>query len=155
MSYKILINALDPAKYDIFPIGITPQGRWISGEKSLQLLKRGTSSEELISFLPADPIEKGLIVKKSPALIEKLDVIFPVLHGSYGEDGTIQGLLELADLPYVGASVLGSSLAMDKILQKQITNQAGVPSVEAMELLLGKLGKTKSNIEFLLAMGVE
>ncbi len=131
VSATSVMNALDREKYDIFPIGITPSGQWLSGENSLPLLKEGASSEELISFLPADPHEKNLIQRNSATKIsEKLDVVFPVLHGSFGEDGTIQGLLELADIPYVGASVLGSSVAMDKILQKYVTNQAGIPSVD-------------------------
>jgi D-alanine-D-alanine ligase len=131
VSATSVINALDKDKYDIIPIGITPTGQWLAGDQSLQLLKDGASSEELFSFLPADPMEKRLLQKKSATYItEKIDVVFPVLHGSYGEDGTIQGLLELADIPYVGASVLGSSVAMDKILQKQLTNQAGIPSVD-------------------------
>lgn len=131
VSATSIINALDREKYDIIPIGITPTGQWLTGEQSLQLLKAGTSSQDLVSFLPADPHEKSLIRKNSAATVtEKLDVVFPVLHGSYGEDGTIQGLMELADIPYVGASVLGSSVAMDKIMQKLVTNQAGIPSVD-------------------------
>jgi len=131
VSATSVINALDRNKYDIVPIGITPTGQWLSGERSMPLLKDGRSSEELVAFLPPDPTEKRLVVKKTAKSInEKLDVIFPVLHGSYGEDGTIQGLLELADIPYVGASVLGSAVAMDKILQKLVTNQAGIRSVD-------------------------
>ncbi len=135
VSATSVINALDKQKYDVIPIGITPAGQWLTGEKCLRLLKEGGFSEEFVAFLPADPTQKSLVSKNSAASIsEKLDVIFPVLHGSYGEDGTIQGLLELADIPYVGASVLGSSVAMDKIVQKLVTNQAGIQSVNFLWL---------------------
>lgn len=131
VSATSVINALDPDKYDILPIGITPQGQWLSGKESLALLKEGKSSESLVSFLPADPTVKSLVSKENVlASNDKLDVVFPVLHGSYGEDGTIQGLFELADIPYVGANVLGSAVAMDKIVQKQVAQHAGLPTVD-------------------------
>lgn len=131
VSATSVMNALNRDKYDVIPIGITPQGQWLMGEQSLPLLKEGRISQDLLSFLPPDPTQKALLLQEHPhAAAQKLDVVFPVLHGTYGEDGTIQGLFELADIPYVGAAVLGSAVAMDKILQKQITNQAGIPSVD-------------------------
>lgn len=131
VSATSVINALNPEKYDIVPIGITPQGQWLSGEQSLALLKEGKSSEKLVAYMTADPTIKSLVAKESmTAASEKLDVVFPVLHGSYGEDGTMQGLLELADIPYVGAGVLGSAVAMDKIVQKQVAQQAGLKTVD-------------------------
>jgi D-alanine-D-alanine ligase len=130
VSATSVINALDREKYDIIPIGITPQGEWLSGQESLQMLKHGKRENSLISFLPADPTIRGLLSRSSLSETKTLDVIFPVLHGTFGEDGAIQGLFELADLPYVGANVLGSAIAMDKIVQKQITAQAGIRSVD-------------------------
>lgn len=130
VSATSVIQALNPETYEILPIGITPQGEWLAGEESLQLLKEGKTADHLAVYLPADPTVKRLIRKRDLSPIgEALDVVFPVLHGSYGEDGTIQGLLDLADLPYVGASVLGSAVAMDKILQKLVAQQAGLPTV--------------------------
>ncbi|MBN1481541.1 D-alanine--D-alanine ligase [candidate division KSB1 bacterium] len=131
VSATSVMNALNRDKYEVIPIGITPQGQWLTGDQSLRFLKEGRTAKDLLSFLPADPTQKALLLQNHPhAAPQKLDVVFPVLHGTYGEDGTIQGLFELADIPYVGASVLGSAVAMDKILQKQITNQAGIPSVD-------------------------
>ncbi|MBN1560690.1 D-alanine--D-alanine ligase [candidate division KSB1 bacterium] len=130
VSATSVIQALDRDKYAIIPIGITPAGQWLSGEESLQLLKQGKTAADLLTFLPADPTIKGLLSTCSLSAVQNLDVIFPVLHGTFGEDGTIQGLFELADIPYVGANVLGSAVAMDKIVQKQITAQAGIRSVD-------------------------
>ena len=130
VSATSVIDALDPKKYDVVQIGITPQGQWITGEDSLQRLKEGNTLGKTV-FLPADPTVKSLLAGDvSFSEKNKLDVIFAVLHGSYGEDGTMQGLFELADIPYVGAAVLGSAVAMDKIVQKQTTDQAGLPSVD-------------------------
>ena len=130
VSATSVLNALDSDKYDIVPIGITPDGQWLVGQHALALLKQGKMDPQLKVFLPADPTIKKLARIDTGDYGEKIDVIFPVLHGAFGEDGTMQGLLELADLPYVGADVLGSAVAMDKILQKQVCVQAGLPAVD-------------------------
>ncbi len=131
VSAQSVIDALDREKYEVVPIGITLQGRWICGERALEQLKAGIEPEEGFCFLPPDPTVKRLLATADATpLSEKIDVIFPVLHGSYGEDGTLQGLLELADIPYVGAGVLGSAAAMDKIVQKILCRQAGLPVVD-------------------------
>jgi len=134
VSAGSVINALDKNKYEVVPIGITHNGEWLAGTDTVKLLKENKGNEKYKVYLPPDPTVKFLLKKESTGLsvseankTEKLDVIFPVLHGTYGEDGTIQGLLELANIPYVGAGVLGSSLSMDKILQKQVCRQSGVP----------------------------
>lgn len=135
VSAQSVMKALDPEKYDIVPIGITPEGRWLHGDNAMPLLKDGKSDAGMVAFLPADPTVRHLVhANKSAVLTEPLDVIFPALHGSFGEDGTVQGLLELADIPYVGAGVAGSSLAMDKILQKLVCRQAGLPTVDFLWL---------------------
>ncbi|MEK7496477.1 MAG: D-alanine--D-alanine ligase family protein [Patescibacteria group bacterium] len=140
VSATSVIKNLDPKKYEVMPIGISKEGKWLSGDKVLSILKSQTAiPKQLISTLPADPTVKSLINleqnKKSPKLVAsgqglgtKLDVIFPVLHGTFGEDGTVQGLLELASVPYVGAGVLGSAVGMDKIAQKMIFESNNIPT---------------------------
>lgn len=128
VSASSVMSALNTEKYDIVPIGITLQGQWMTGKNAMTYLKTGSGPEPEHVFLPADPAQKQLLIA-SRELSVKLDVIFPVLHGSFGEDGTIQGVLELADLPYVGAGVLGSAVCMDKIVQKQVCLHAGLPTV--------------------------
>lgn len=129
LSANSVMTAIDKDKYEVIPIGITKEGRWLpgqgpealvaSGELQVRLLGSGTES-------PLVPLEntQGHILA---GLREKVDVIFPVLHGPFGEDGTIQGLLELADIPYVGAGVLGSSVGMDKAVMKAVFQQQGLP----------------------------
>jgi D-alanine-D-alanine ligase len=133
VSAQSVIDALDKKKYDVVPIGITKVGKWVAGPQSLALLKSGAKKSTLSWMLPADPTEKRLVSLSAPQAspgVGQLDVVFPVLHGPYGEDGTIQGLLDLADIPYVGAGVLGSAIGMDKIVQKELLTQAGFPLVK-------------------------
>ncbi len=138
VSATSVMNALDKSKYEVIPVGITKSGRWIAGNNSVQLLKSGIEDTPFYAMLPADPNEQKLLptttnsveARELDSLGEKFDVVFPVLHGPYGEDGTMQGLLELTNLPYVGAGVLGSAVCMDKVVQKQLCIQAGVPVVK-------------------------
>jgi len=126
ISANSVINALDKKKYQVVPIGITKNGQWISGSGTVRLLKQDSPTPILDKILLPDPRQKSLISLKSRKKASRpLDVIFPVLHGTYGEDGKIQGLLELADIPYVGSGVLGSAVAMDKIIQKKLFIQSG------------------------------
>lgn len=133
VSAASVIQALDKEKYEIVPIGITPEGRWLSSEDAVRLLKEKAAIDHLPEHvLLPDPRKKGLVPVGDAAHLnaaKAVDVFFPVLHGTYGEDGTIQGLFELADIPYVGAGVLGSALGMDKVVQKQLLRQAKVPVV--------------------------
>jgi D-alanine-D-alanine ligase len=129
VSAASVMQALDKTRYEVIPVGISPQGRWISSDKALDLLKRKAGSEnEPEHFLVPEPQRRGLVpADGAPGNDLGLDVIFPLVHGTFGEDGTLQGLLELANLPYVGAGVLASAVGMDKILQKQVCEQAGLP----------------------------
>jgi D-alanine-D-alanine ligase len=130
VSAASVIRALDPEKYEAVPIGITKEGRWLVGTSAQKMLPEVLKSGERV-VLPADPSAASL-VPLSPAPGQPsvhVDVVFPVLHGTFGEDGTVQGLLELAGLPYVGAGVLGSAAGMDKDLQKRLFEQAGLPIV--------------------------
>jgi D-alanine-D-alanine ligase len=123
-SAESVLQSLDPQKYDVVPIGITHEGRWLSsGNPMKALLPRETIQKEFADGKPA-------AISAEVRTTGGFDVVFPVLHGTYGEDGTIQGLLELADLPYVGAGVLGSSVGMDKDVMKRLLRDAGLPIVD-------------------------
>jgi len=132
-SAASVIRALDPEKYEAVPIGITKEGRWLVGAGAQKLLPEVLKSGERV-VLPADPSASSLL-PVAPAGSHQgsqgihVDVMFPVLHGTFGEDGTVQGLLELAGLPYVGAGVLASSVGMDKDVQKRLFEYAGLPIV--------------------------
>ena len=132
VSAASVIAALDPEKYEVIPIGITTEGRWLPGVHPKDLLASG---EPQVRRLPSSaPAQETSLLAPAGAddrflgnLKERLDVVFPVLHGPYGEDGTVQGLLELADVPYVGAGVLASAAGMDKGIMKALFRQAGLP----------------------------
>jgi D-alanine-D-alanine ligase len=129
-SAASVIRALDPEKYEAVPIGISKDGRWLAGTKANQMLPEVLKKGERVS-LPPDPTAGALLPISQGAGRPSIavDVMFPVLHGTFGEDGTVQGLLELAGLPYVGAGVLGSAVGMDKDVQKRLFEQAGLPIV--------------------------
>jgi D-alanine-D-alanine ligase len=141
-SAQSVLRALDPDKYEIVPIGITKEGRWIVQGDPLTALQAGDAGGTHPAALLADPSQRGLMRLSGAggdepvqmARLVALDVIFPVLHGPYGEDGTLQGLLELAGIPYVGAGVLASALGMDKIAFKAICVAHGLPIVRYVAL---------------------
>jgi D-alanine-D-alanine ligase len=130
VSAASVIRALDPEKYEAVPIGITKDGRWLVSAKSHKMLADVLKSGNRV-LLPADPSAATLVPLGAGAGQPSVpvDVVFPVLHGTFGEDGTVQGLLELANLPYVGAGVLASAVGMDKDVQKRLFEQAGLPVV--------------------------
>ncbi|MBL7155027.1 MAG: D-alanine--D-alanine ligase [Candidatus Portnoybacteria bacterium] len=134
ISARSVINALNKKKYEIFPIGITKQGQWIARPDVLKLLEsKSAQIKKLPPALLSSPDKKELVIVKARQsgvmkyTPQKIDVILPILHGPYGEDGTLQGMLEMADIPYVGSGVLGSALAMDKIVMKMIFAQNSLP----------------------------
>jgi D-alanine-D-alanine ligase len=134
VSAMSVINGLGKQKYEVVPIGITHAGRWISAPNALELLKNHESIDHLPeSIIVPDPTIHGLVkLNGSSATPLQLDVVFPVVHGTYAEDGTLQGLLELADIPYVGAGVLGSAVGMDKVVQKQLLEHAKIPVTKSI-----------------------
>jgi D-alanine-D-alanine ligase len=150
-----VIGALDRTRYEVVPIAITKDGRWLTGPESLSLLD--AAQRDLAPVvehghgvtLPPDPTRRALLpLERGPA--QPLDVVFPVLHGTFGEDGTVQGLLELADIPYVGAGVLASAVGMDKAVMKSVFRDAGLPvcrwlvtrvGEEASEVLARRVGE--------------
>lgn len=119
-SARTVIEQADPEKYEIVPIAITNDGVWLDAEKSQQFYENGGELQQKEHKELLFPVSRLL----SP---DSIDVIFPVLHGTYGEDGTIQGLFEMADLPYVGCGVLASSTGMDKAFMKTLFRDAGLP----------------------------
>lgn len=132
-SARSVMGALNPEKYEVVMIGITKSGRWLTGNVSAALEAGQDDVAQPAALLP-DPQSSGLMqIDRSdtrPASLSEvtqLDVIFPVLHGPYGEDGTVQGLLELAGLPYVGAGVVGSAVGMDKAIFKHVMVSNGIP----------------------------
>ena len=138
VSAGSILAAVDRDRYDVVAIGITTEGRWVLAPDDPALL--ALSGRELPSVkdgqavaLPGDPTAGGLVpLEDGPALLGRVDVVFPVLHGPYGEDGTLQGLLELAGVPYVGSGVLASAAAMDKSVARVLLAGAGIAVTPAV-----------------------
>ena len=170
LSAASVFNAIDKSKFEVVPIGITKEGRWLTAGHAERLLKGMPPGHEERHLRAGDPeatpgaalLARGeaVVVPPEPAHRESggmapfqtdagtaalarraadrainVDIIFPVLHGTFGEDGTIQGLLELADIPYVGAGVLGSAAGMDKDIMKSLFRAAGLPIVKHVTIL--------------------
>jgi len=143
-SARSVLANLDPEKYEVTQIGITHEGVWLVGDDALGVLSEGSSvtpqdnSLIPVTLLP-EPTRHGIYIihtqGKKREIIEHLtdlDVVFPVLHGTFGEDGTLQGLFELGDIAYVGAGVLGSAVGMDKDVFKKVMLAQQIPTVEWM-----------------------
>ncbi len=133
MSAASVMQAIPKNKYEVVPVGISKTGRWLLGKAATRLLDGGGAPDtnDVVVF-PVDATH-GLLevdLARSAVRSERVDVVMPILHGTYGEDGTIQGLLEMADLPYVGAGVAGSAVGMDKALMKALFHDAGLPVVD-------------------------
>jgi D-alanine-D-alanine ligase len=128
VSAASVIRGMDPDKYEAVPIGITKDGHWLIGEGAVKMLPEVLKGGRRV-MLTADPTEAALVPLDRGAGAQRLDVIFPVMHGTFGEDGTIQGMLDLAGLPFVGAGVLGSAVGMDKDVAKRLCQEAGIPVV--------------------------
>jgi D-alanine-D-alanine ligase len=182
LSAASVLNAIDKDKYEVVPIGITKDGRWVTSGDAQRLLTGNpagggarptrahlragdpettpgaavlASGESVV--VPPEPVHRrsgmapfqtdaGLTRRASDRAIN-VDVIFPVLHGTFGEDGTIQGLLELADIPYVGAGVLGSAAGMDKDIMKSLFIAAGIPIVKHVTILRSDWEKNAKKVE--------
>lgn len=152
MSARSVLSVLDPDKYDITQIGITHEGTWITGRQTLDVMSGEAKVEQENVILPGDPSRPGLYRLHKTAhgelfeLLNHLDVVFPVLHGTYGEDGTLQGLLEMADIAYVGAGVTGSAVGMDKGVFKDVMRAIGIPVVESIIVLRSEIEKNMDDI---------
>lgn len=137
-SAASVVQAIDRQKYDVIPVYLTPEGRWLPQVEPRHLLQHGgTPSSHAYALFSSDPQQRGLLPLSSASgtpfgSAQAIDVVFPLLHGTYGEDGTVQGLLELAGVPYIGAGVLGSAVGMDKATMKTLFKEAGLPIVPHM-----------------------
>jgi D-alanine-D-alanine ligase len=132
ISARNIVEAMDKKKYEIVAIGIDKQGRWFYDEGARLLLDRTQTKVEFHDLKNVGAVLLGasntaMMRFSSGAGIGAVDVVFPVLHGPFGEDGTVQGLLKLANLPFVGAGVLGSAVGMDKDVMKRLLRDAGIP----------------------------
>jgi len=152
LSASSIIKAINKDKYTVVPIGITKEGRWISPQDSELALQSGKIEGKSTVILLNDPSGNTLIrtddnqrFEKSSNL-EKIDIIFPILHGPYGEDGTIQGLLELTNIPYVGSGVAASAISMDKDFMKIIFQQRNLPILKWMTIKRKEWQKNKEKI---------
>ena len=186
LSAASVLNAIDKTKYEVVPIGITKDGRWLTAEHAQRLLKgekdAGASATHLRAgdpeatpgaavlaagesvVVPPEPARRdaGLAPFQTDANLRRaadrainVDVIFPVLHGTFGEDGTIQGLLELADIAYVGAGVLGSSAGMDKDIMKSLFRAAGLPIVKHVTVLRNQFESEPKKVQKLVESQTE
>src|ERR1700757_4962429 len=181
LSAASVINAIDKNKYEVVPIGITKDGRWLTASAAERLLAGQPHEERHLRagdpdatpgaavlasgqavVVPPEPVHRSTgsltpfqtdasALRRAADRAINVDVIFPVLHGTFGEDGTIQGLLELADLPYVGAGVLGSAAGMDKDIMKALFRSAELPIVKHVTILRSEWDadhkKTESKVD--------
>jgi D-alanine-D-alanine ligase len=181
LSAASVLNAIDKTKYEVVPIGITKDGRWLTAEHAERLLKgekdasvpaasathlragdpEATPGAAVLAtgesvVVPPEPTRRdaGLAPFQTDANLRRasdrainVDVIFPVLHGTFGEDGTIQGLLELADIAYVGAGVLGSAAGMDKDIMKSLFRAAALPIVKHVTILRGQFEREPKKVQ--------
>ncbi len=127
-SAASVIRGLDPDKYEAVPIGITKEGHWLVGAGAQKMLPEVLKGGQRV-MMTADPTDAALVKLDGSGGGQRIDVVFPVMHGTFGEDGTIQGLLDLAGLPFVGAGVLGSAIGMDKDVAKRLLQVAKIPVV--------------------------
>ena len=159
LSAASVVQSLDKSKYEIVPIGITKEGRWLTADHAERLLHGHKQDKHLRAGDPEATPGAALLARGESVMVPPVpgtelqafagdaphrrasdraidvDIVFPVLHGTFGEDGTIQGLLELADIPYVGAGVLGSAAGMDKAVMKELFRAAGLPIVKHVTIL--------------------
>src|SRR5215813_10826325 len=173
LSAASVLKAINQDKYEVVPVGITKEGQWVSPAHAEKLLRGEDLPEETGRHLragnPATTASAAVLAKGEAVIVPPVpqsdslvpfeskaraadhgitvDVIFPVLHGTFGEDGTIQGLLELADIPYVGAGVLGSAAGMDKDIMKSLFLAAGLPIVKDVTILRREWEKDPKKVE--------
>lgn len=151
VSAESVMLALNPKKYEVIPIGITKLGEWVNGENPLAAMKRGNEKNLLPITVNTDTTKRGIYPHASLAtakrVLQPFDVAFPVLHGPYGEDGTIQGMLEMANIPYVGCGVGASANAMDKFMSKIIFASYGLPQVKFFHCTRDEIKKSFSKLQ--------
>jgi D-alanine-D-alanine ligase len=146
MSARSVLSVIDRERYNVIQVGITHTGAWLCGDDTLAYLSGESKTIPPSAIFFADPTSKGLFASSGEGfdLFSDVDVIFPVLHGTFGEDGTLQGLFELADAAYVGAGVVGSSVGMDKGVFKDVMRANGIPIVNSILILRSEI---ESNLD--------
>jgi D-alanine-D-alanine ligase len=134
MSAQSVLAVLDPERYSVTQIAITKTGRWFTGEDAIGVLTKGNTEGLEKVILSADPSDPGLFVTRGSQYqkLKEIDVFFPVMHGTFSEDGSLQGMLEMADVAYVGAGVVGSATGMDKGIFKDVMVANDIPVVETI-----------------------
>jgi D-alanine-D-alanine ligase len=147
-SAQTIIDALDPERYEVVPVGITREGEWLTNDDPLAVLAADSSMPGLAAGIKPLSELTQIESSKSPpvSLAAGVDVVFPALHGPMGEDGTIQGMLELSGTAYVGAGVLGSAVSMDKAITKTILTQAGLPQLPWLQVLRNEVRRNPQGI---------
>jgi D-alanine-D-alanine ligase len=154
-SARSVIDAMDTSKYEVVPIAITKTGNWLAPAVSARLLPKGTQGRLSSSVLGqskanaaiiGDPSRRGLARLDGSGKAERIDVVFPVLHGTFGEDGTIQGLMEMAAVPFVGCGTLASACGMDKVTMKALFRDAGLPICKYTWLLRSAFEHEPENV---------
>ena len=155
-----VMQAIDRSKYEVIPIYITKEGHWLTGNRLFDIKSFEDTSDMIPNlekiYIAPDPAVKSLVVTSrklfTKSASKEIDIAFPLVHGTYGEDGTLQGLLELANIPYIGAGVLGSAVGMDKIAMKAIFKDNDLPVVNYIWFLrnewIDKQEKVIAKIEF-------
>ena len=147
MSARSVLSVLDPSRYQVTQIGITHEGQWLTGQDVIGAFETGKVNDLERTILPCEPSRSSIFTLRETKIGEKLetltavDVFFPLLHGTFGEDGTIQGAFEMADVAYVGAGVTGSSVGMDKGIFKDVMRANQIPSVESVIVLRSEIEK--------------
>jgi D-alanine-D-alanine ligase len=142
MSARSVLSVLDPAKYEVTQVGITQEGTWLTGTDVLGKFENNKTDGLMPVLVSPDPSERGIYIMEGVSGLKKwsdIDVYFPVLHGTFGEDGTLQGLFELADVAYVGAGVVGSSVGMEKGIFKDVMIANQIPVVDMVVVLRGEI----------------
>jgi D-alanine-D-alanine ligase len=146
-----VIEAVDKTKYEVVPIAITKEGNWLGPSSSREVASRRGAAEAVRKALNTktkevailgDPSRHGLMkLDTGDQTTETLDVVFPVLHGTYGEDGTLQGLLEMAAIPFVGLGTLASACGMDKVTMKALFRRSGLADLRAHVVSTLRMGR--------------
>ena len=145
-SATSVINALKGSKYDVIPVAISKRGRWLSPVRSAALLEHINRKPKTPRGEPIASGGRSALIRVDGKGTPRVDVVFPVLHGPYGEDGTVQGLLELAGIPYVGSGVAGSAVGMDKDLLKRVFREAGLPVVDFLSFSRTRWRKSRATV---------
>lgn len=152
MSARSVIDVIDPEKFQVTQIGITHQGKWVVGENVWEALNNNDTSKLKQAVLMPEPGHQKIYCLETGTSgltlqpYADLDVIFPVMHGTFGEDGTMQGLLEMADAAYVGAGVLGSAVGMDKGLFKDVMNAHNIPVAPSIIVTRSQIHSDTTNL---------